>query len=74
MLHYRQEIKHILSKNGFELALPGSASWAFTKNIDGSWVPKIVTPITEEDAHKLELLLEELEKNEEVQEVYTNAE
>lgn len=64
-----QEIKHILSKNGYELAVPGSASWAFEKNI-----PKNTIPISPEDGLKLQTLIEELEDNDEVQEVYTNAE
>src|SRR3989344_4406 len=70
-----QEIKHILSKNGFELAVPGAASWGFEKNqISGEWNPKNTMQISEEDAEKLGSLIEELENNEEVQEVYTNAE
>ncbi len=69
-----QEIKHILSKNGFELAVPGAATWAFEKSLEKGWVPKISTPISEEDGTKLEALIEELEENDEVQEVYTNAE
>ncbi len=69
-----QEIKHILTKNGFELAVPGSASWAFTKNIDGSWAPNMNIQINEDHGEKLQSLIEELEENEEVQEVYTNAE
>lgn len=69
-----QEIKHILSKNGYELAAPGSAAWAFTKQIDGNWTPKNTAPVSEEDGQKLDLLIEELEENDEVQEVFTNAE
>lgn len=71
-----QEIKHILSKNGFELATPGSASWAFDKNPPsiGGWTPKNTIPINDEDAQKLDLLIEELEENDEVQEVFTNTE
>ena len=69
-----QEIKHILSKNGFELALPGSASWAFTKKIEGGWTPNMHIQITEADGVILNTLIEELEENDEVQEVYTNAE
>lgn len=64
-----QEIKHILIKNGFELAAPGSATWAFDKNI-----PKNTISISEEDGQKLGVLIEELEENDEVQEVFTNAE
>ena len=67
------EIKHTLSKNGLSLAAPGSASWAFEK-ADGEWVAKTPCPISEEDSVKLEKLFEELEENDDVQEVYTNAE
>ena len=70
-----QEIKHILTKNGFELAVPGSATWTFEKNIGSSeWLPKNTMQISEEDGAKLEILINELEENDEVQEVFTNAE
>jgi len=72
-----QEIKHILSENGFELATPGSASWAFEKNPPqngGGWIPKNMIQISDEDGEKLEKLVDELEENDEVQEVFTNAE
>lgn len=68
-----QEIKHILSEAGFELATPGSASWAFVKE-GGEWKHTMPVPISEEDGKILEDLIEKLEENEEVQEVYTNAE
>ncbi len=68
-----QEIKHILSKQGLSLAQMGSASWAFEKNSEG-WEPKTVVSLSEEDGNKLSLLLDELEENDEVQEVFTNAE
>lgn len=68
-----QEIKHILSKNGFELATPGSASWAFTKKIGEDWIPNTYVNISAEDGEKLNSLIEELEENEEVQEVFCNA-
>ncbi|MDD4803771.1 MAG: YebC/PmpR family DNA-binding transcriptional regulator [Candidatus Paceibacterota bacterium] len=67
------EVKHILSNNSSSLATPGSASWAFEKTTEG-WIPKTTMPISEEDTPKLEKLIDELEDNEEVQEVYTNAE
>ena len=69
-----QEIKHILSENGFELATPGSAAWAFEKEIGAGWLPKNTIPISDEDGEKLNILVEELEENDEVQEVFTNAE
>ncbi len=68
-----QEIKHILSKNGFSLANPGSASWAFTKNIN-EWTANITVPLEDSDLEILEKLVDELEENEEVQDVFTNVE
>lgn len=70
-----QEIKHILSKNGYELAAPGSAAWAFDKQSGSNeWLPKTPVQISEEDGQKLSALVEELEDNDEVQDVFTNAE
>ena len=68
-----QEVKFILSNHGAELAAPGSASWAFTKTHEG-WMPSTTTPLEEADITKLQALIEELEENDEVQDVYTNAE
>lgn len=68
-----QEIKHILSKHGIELAAIGSATWAFEKTHEG-WVPKTTVEIGEEEGEKLGDLIDELEENDEVQEVFTNAE
>jgi YebC/PmpR family DNA-binding regulatory protein len=67
------EIKHILSANGCALAAPGSASWAFTKTAEGH-IPNTMVEISEEDGFKLDKLIEDLEDNDEVQEIYTNAE
>jgi YebC/PmpR family DNA-binding regulatory protein len=66
------EVKHILSDNGSALAAPGSASWAFDKTAEG-YVPKMTVPISEEDTTKLDNLIEALEDNDEVQDIYTNA-
>jgi YebC/PmpR family DNA-binding regulatory protein len=68
------EIKHLLSKNGYQLAAPGSASWAFEKMADGGWEAKTMVQISDEDGEKLEKIMEELDDHEDVQEVYTNAE
>jgi transcriptional/translational regulatory protein YebC/TACO1 len=67
------EIRHILSKQGLELAAQGAASWAFSKQ-DGNWVPNQTTPLGEEDVEKLDKLIEALEESEEVDAVYTNVE
>ncbi|AKM83955.1 TPA: YebC/PmpR family DNA-binding transcriptional regulator [Candidatus Campbellbacteria bacterium] len=68
-----QEIRHILTRNGFSLAATGSASWAFTKT-GAEYIPNTMVKISEEDGEKLNKLIEEFEENEDVQEVYTNAE
>jgi YebC/PmpR family DNA-binding regulatory protein len=67
-----QEIKHILSKNGGSLAAQGAASWAFTKTEEG-WEPNMTTPLSDEDGAILSTIIEDLEANDEVQDVYTNA-
>jgi YebC/PmpR family DNA-binding regulatory protein len=74
-----QEVKFMLSKHGFSLAAPGSATWAFTKVSDlaaggASWTPNMTVPLSPEDEKVLEALIEELEDNDDVQDVYTNAE
>jgi YebC/PmpR family DNA-binding regulatory protein len=68
-----QEIKHILSKNEASLAGIGSVTWAFNKSKEG-WTPQTLVPLSDEDLHKLDKLVDELEENDDVQEVYTNAE
>lgn len=69
-----QEVKFILSKHGFSLAGIGAATWAFTRNPDMSWSPNTTIPLSEEDGEVLSTLLDEFDENDEVQEVYTNAE
>jgi len=69
-----QEIKHIFSKNGFEIATPGSASWAFEKKTGEGFIPQVLIPLSEEDGKILETLIEEFEDNDDVQNVYTNVE
>lgn len=68
-----QEVKHILSLHGFELATPGSATWAFTR-ANNEWTANTTIPLSPDDEAILEKLINELEENEEVQDVYTNAE
>ncbi len=68
-----QEIKTILAKHGYSMAGVGAASWAFSHNPGEDWVPTSTIPISEDDGEKLGSLVDELEENDEVQEVYTNA-
>jgi YebC/PmpR family DNA-binding regulatory protein len=72
-----QEVRHILTKNGYELGVMGSVSWGFEKKIDGdgiNWIPTLTIPVNEEDSPLLEKIIDELEDNDEVQSVFTNAE
>jgi YebC/PmpR family DNA-binding regulatory protein len=66
------EIRHILSKAGYQLGATGSASWAFAKMADG-YVPHNRVELSEEDGEKLASLIEMLEEHEDVQEIYTTA-
>lgn len=70
-----QEIKHLLSKQGYELSTPGSASWAFTKEPDGTYIPNKQTlmDISGTDEEKLNTLLSTLDEDDDVQVTYTNA-
>ena len=67
-----QEIKHILSLNDTALAAPGSASWAFQKTHEG-WIPSSTMDLEDADIEKLTTLVEALEDNVDVQNVFTNA-
>ncbi len=68
-----QEIKHILTKQGLALAGIGSVMWAFEK-VDGELKPKSTLELSDADLELLTALVYELEENDEVQNVYTNAE
>ena len=74
-----QEVKHILSDNEASLAGIGAVTWAFSSKGGSSsggknLVPTSTVPLSDEDLHKLEKLVDELEELDDVQEVYTNAE
>lgn len=66
------EMKHLLSKLGYELAAPGSASWAFTQTHEG-YEPNTTVAVTGDEETRLEELLEALDAHDDVQEVYTTA-
>jgi YebC/PmpR family DNA-binding regulatory protein len=66
------EIRHIFTKQGLQLGAPNSAAWAFTKTADG-YVPQSSIELNDEDGEKLANLVEALEENEDVQDVYTTA-
>ena len=68
-----QEVKHLLSKLGAELANPGAASWAFTKTGDAHTPNEPLVEITEADEDRLGAILEALDAHDDVQQAFTNA-
>ncbi len=67
------EIKHLLSKQGLEIAAPGSANWAFVKSENIYTPNKPLVKICEGDEEKLVFILEALDENNDIQQVFTNA-
>lgn len=71
------EIKHILSKNSASLSGMGSVRWMFEKKIENDelkWLSKQTIKLSPNDEKKLEVLMEELDEDEDVSEVFTNSE
>ena len=66
------EIRHIFSKAGLEMGVPGSASWAFTKTSEG-YVPNMPMDLDDATGEKLADFLEKLEENDDVTSVFTAA-
>lgn len=66
------EIKHTLSKHGYQLGGSGSALWAFAKTDEG-YVPQSPVTLSDEDGEKLATLIEAIEEHEDVQDVFTTA-
>lgn len=68
-----QEVKHLLSLQGVELATPGAASWAFTKT-GAEYTPREpLIEVASTDEERLRAILEALDEHEDVQQVFTNA-
>ncbi|MBP9717178.1 MAG: YebC/PmpR family DNA-binding transcriptional regulator [Candidatus Pacebacteria bacterium] len=66
------EIRHIFTKAGYGLGAPGTAMWAFQKTADG-YVPHNPTEINDTDGETLANLIEALEEQDDVQEIFTTA-
>ena len=66
------EIRHIFTKAGLQLGTPNSSLWAFTKTADG-YVPNSPVELNDQDGEKLANLIEALEENDDIQDVYTTA-
>lgn len=66
------EIRHILSKAGYQLGANGSASWAFTK-VGMKYLPQNHIDLSDADGEKLAELVETLEEHGDVHDVFTTA-
>jgi len=66
------EVKHILSKLGYQLGVTGSSAWAFTKTHTG-YVPNMPVTLSDEDGEKLATLIEALEEHDDIQDIFTTA-
>ncbi|PIP68936.1 YebC/PmpR family DNA-binding transcriptional regulator [Candidatus Nomurabacteria bacterium CG22_combo_CG10-13_8_21_14_all_32_8] len=72
-----QDIKHILTKNGFSLGGMGSVVWSFEKKITEesiAWKPTTTISLSDSDLELLDKIVDELENLDDVQEIFTNAE
>jgi YebC/PmpR family DNA-binding regulatory protein len=72
-----QEIKMALKEHNGKWAETGSVRWAFEAPQaagNGGWKANVLRKISEEDAQKLASLVEAIEKNDDVHNVFTNAE
>lgn len=68
-----QEVKHLLLQQGIELAPPGAASWAFTKNADGYTPHEPRIEIGGADEERFSAILDALDEHTDVLRVFTNA-
>ena len=64
------EIKHLFTKAGFALGVPGSALWAFTKHDDG-YQPVAPLELDDETMEALADFVVTLEEHDDVTAVYT---
>lgn len=73
------EIKHVLSEHDAKLGVEGSAVWAFNRADSKAgqlgkinFTPKFPVTLSESDSKKFNALLEALDEQDDVQEVYSN--
>ena len=68
-----QDVKTILTKNGGSLGAQGSVVWNFTQNAERDWEPNTTLEIDEATRDELDTIIELLEENDDVQDIYHNA-
>lgn len=69
-----QEIKHLLANHRASLATPGAAVWAFRKTAEQEWQATTRVKLEPNEREQLTALLAELEQNENLKNIYHNAE
>lgn len=67
-----QEVRHIFTKLGYQMGTPGTAAWAFQKTAEG-YKPNSPVELSDADGEKLAELIEALEEQNDVQDIYTTA-
>lgn len=67
-----QEIRHLFSKAGYQLGVPGAAAWAFTK-AEGRYVPNAPMQLDDATGEQLADFVEKLEEHNDVTQVFTAA-
>lgn len=67
-----REIRHIFTKTGYVLGSPGTSMWAFNKTGAG-FVPHNPMELSDTDGEKLAELIEALEEQSDVQDIFTAA-
>jgi len=68
-----QEMKHLLVVHGIDLAAPGSASWAFTKNGAQYLANEPLIELDDAQGEILSSVLDEIDEYADTQQVFTNA-
>jgi len=66
------EVRNILSKAGYSLGSPGSSLWAFNKTLSG-YTPNNPINLTEAESVALADLIEKLEQQPDIQDIFTAA-
>jgi YebC/PmpR family DNA-binding regulatory protein len=67
-----QEVRSIFTKAGYQLGTPGTAMWAFTKS-GGVYTPSNPMELSDSDGESLASLIETLEEQNDVQDIFTSA-
>lgn len=69
------ELRFLLQKHGGSLGVPGSVKYMFQRNHEGEFVPTMLLPLpSADDLKQLQVLLEAVQVNEDVEDVFVTCE